>query len=56
METQIQVDKNLKKANLWKQIGYEANRALPKYFYLINHHGFKKFYDSFIAKKNKRIS
>lgn len=56
VETQIQVDKNLKKANLWKQIGYEANRALPKYFYLINHHGFKKFYDSFIAKKNKRIS
>lgn len=56
VETQIQIDERLKKAKLFKQISYEVNRVFPKYNYLISHHGFKKFYDSFIAKKNKRIS
>lgn len=56
VETQIQIDKNLRKSKLLRQISYELNRVLPKYLYLINHHGFKKFYDSFIAKKNERIS
>ncbi|MGU9940092.1 glycosyltransferase family 25 protein [Empedobacter brevis] len=56
VETQIQIDRQLKKAKLLRQIRYELNRVFPKYFYLINHHGLKKFYDSFIAKKNERIS
>ncbi len=56
VETQIQIDRSLRKSKFPRQIQYELNRLLPKYFYLINHHGFKKFYDSFIAKKNERIS
>ncbi|WP_413533424.1 glycosyltransferase family 25 protein [Empedobacter brevis] len=56
VETQIQINDNLRKSKLARQIQYELNRLFPKYFYYINHHGFKKFYDSFIAKKNKRIS
>lgn len=56
VETQIQIDRSLRKSKFPRQIQYELNRLFPKYFYLINHHGFKKFYDSFIAKKNERIS
>jgi glycosyl transferase family 25 len=56
VETQIQIDRSLRKSKFPRQIQYELNRLFPKYFYLINHHGFKKFYDSFIVKKNERIS
>ncbi|WP_395091330.1 glycosyltransferase family 25 protein [Vaginella massiliensis] len=54
-ETQIQTNQNLKKAKLSKQVFYEVNRVFHKYTYLIKHHGFKKFYDSFIAKKTERV-
>ncbi len=56
MATQIQLVKKLRKSNVPRQIVYEINRFFPKYFYLIHHHGWKPFYDSFIAKKNKKIS
>lgn len=55
IETQIQINDNLRKANFLKQIKYEINRLFPKYMYFINHHGFTKFYNSFILKKNKVI-
>lgn len=56
VETQIQVNDSLRKSNLFPQIRYELNRLFPKYWYLIKQHGFKKFYDSFIAKKNEKIA
>ena len=56
VETQIQIDRSLRKSKFTRQIRYELNRIFPKYLYLIRHHGFKKFYDSFIAKKNEKVS
>ena len=56
VETQIQINDNLRKSKLIPQIKYELNRLFPKYLYLINLHGIKKFYDSFIAKKNEKIA
>lgn len=56
LATQIQLVKKLRKSNVPRQIIYEINRFFPKYFYMINHHGWKPFYDSFLAKKNKKIS
>lgn len=56
VETQIQIDRSLRKSKFPRQLIYEVNRIFPKYLYLIKHHGFRNFYDSFIAKKNKRIS
>lgn len=47
-------DKN-RKSKLFRQITYELNRILPKHFYYINQHGFKKYWESFIAKKNERV-
>lgn len=55
IETQIQVNRDLRKSAFGLQLKYELNRLFPKYWYLINKHGFKKFYDSFIAKKNPKI-
>ncbi len=55
-ETQIQLVKKLRKSNVRRQIVYEINRFFSKYFYLISHHGIKDFYNSFIAKKNAKIS
>lgn len=55
LATQIQLVKKLRKSNVPRQIIYEINRFFPKYLYLIKHHGWKPFYDSFIAKKNKKI-
>ncbi|WP_313387105.1 glycosyltransferase family 25 protein [Chishuiella sp.] len=54
-ETQIQIDKNLRKSNFIKQISYEVKRIIPKYSYLIKRHGLKKFYMSFIAKKTEKV-
>jgi len=44
------------KTKRYRQIVTELRRFFPKHFYLINHHGFKAYFDSFIAKKNPRIS
>ncbi len=56
VETQIQTNVSLRKAKLIPQIKYEINRFFPKHWYLIKQHGFKKYYDSFIAKKNEKIA
>ena len=56
VETQIQLNTDLRKANILLQIKYELNRFIPKHLYLIKQHGFKKYYDSFIAKKNEKIA
>lgn len=56
VETQIQINKSLRKSKFPRQIIYELNRLIPKYMYLINHHGLSDFYNSFIAKKNEKIS
>lgn len=55
IETQIQVNRDLRKSSFSLQLKYELNRLFPKYWYLIKQHGFNKFYDSFIAKKNQKI-
>jgi len=55
IETQIQVNRDLRKSSFILQLKYELNRLFPKYWYLIKQHGFKKFYESFIAKKNQKI-
>ena len=55
VQTQIQISSNLKKAKLFLQIKYELGRVFPKYLYLIRQHGFTKFYNSFIVKKNLKI-
>ena len=55
VETQIQLNANFRKANFFLQVKYELNRLFPKYAYLIKQHGFKKFYHSFVAKKNALI-
>lgn len=51
----VKADDNVRKANFTRQITYEWNRLLPKYYYYINHHGWQAFYQSFIAKKNPKI-
>ena len=56
IETQIQLNTDLRKANFLLQVKYELNRLIPKHWYLIKQHGFKKYYDSFIAKKNEKIA
>lgn len=53
--TQIQVDSHSRKSKLMRQISYELNRLIPKYYYLIRKHGFLKFYNSFIAKKTEKV-
>lgn len=56
VETQIQIDRSLKKSKFPRQLIYEVKRFFPKYYYLIDKHGFIKFYNSFIAKKFEKIS
>lgn|SRR5690554_300199 len=55
LESQIQMDLSKRKAELFRQIRYEANRIIPKYKYYIDQHGFKKFWDSFVLKKVDKI-
>lgn len=54
-KTEIHVD-GRPKSNRWKQLREEVLKFFPKHLYLINQHGFKAYYNSFIAKKNPKIS
>lgn len=53
LDSQIQIDLSKRKAQLFRQIRYELRRLFPKYNYYIAQHGFKKFYNSFILKKQE---
>ncbi len=55
MPSQINQKSKGVKSKFLRKISYELGRVIPKRMYYIKQHGFAKFYESFIQKKNDLV-
>lgn len=51
-KTEIHSEGKTRKSVMSRRIIYELNRVFAKHYYHISRHGIKKYFESFIAKKN----